>query len=112
MPKVLERMCLQMDPLMDAAGSPFDKADRLYLYLHVQELRLVLLHALCFYITISNSHSTYRSCVLHPPQQSRWTSQNQNPCAQGIDYHFLLSTYMKKVIYTYDIAPPFIQLCT
>ena len=39
MPKqLLEHVCLRMDPLKDAAGSPFGKADRLYLYLHVQKL--------------------------------------------------------------------------
>ena len=31
-------MCLRVDPLKDAAGSPFGKADRLYLYLHFQKL--------------------------------------------------------------------------
>ena len=37
MPEVLwllEHVRLQVDPLKDAAGSPFGKADRLYLYLH------------------------------------------------------------------------------
>ena len=41
MPEVLwllEHVRLQVDPLKDAAGSPFGKADRLYLYLHVQKL--------------------------------------------------------------------------
>ena len=41
MPKVLwllEHVCLRVDPLKDAAGSPFGKANRLYLYLHVQRL--------------------------------------------------------------------------
>ena len=41
MPKVLwllEHVRLRVDPLKDAAGSPFGKADRLYLYLHVQKL--------------------------------------------------------------------------
>ena len=41
MPEVLwwlERVGLRVDPLKDAAGSPFGKADRLYLYLHVQKL--------------------------------------------------------------------------
>ena len=41
MPKVLwllEHVCLWVDPLKDAAGSPFGKADRLYLYLLVQKL--------------------------------------------------------------------------
>ena len=41
MPKVLwllEHMRLRVDPLKDAAGSPFGKADILYLYLHVQKL--------------------------------------------------------------------------
>ena len=41
MPKVLwllEHVCLRVDPLKDAAGSPFGKADRLYLYLLVQKL--------------------------------------------------------------------------
>ena len=41
MPEVLwllEHVCLQVDLLKDAAGSPFGKADRLYLYLHVQKL--------------------------------------------------------------------------
>ena len=41
MPEVLwllEHVCLRVDPLKDAAGSPFGKADRLYLYLHVQKL--------------------------------------------------------------------------
>ena len=31
-------MCLWVGPLKDAVGSPFGKADRLYLYLHVQKL--------------------------------------------------------------------------
>ena len=34
MPKVLwllEHVCLRVDPLKDAAGFPFSKADRLYL---------------------------------------------------------------------------------
>ena len=35
---LLEHVHLQDDPLKDAAGSPFGKANRLYLYLHVQEL--------------------------------------------------------------------------
>ena len=35
---LLEHVCLRVDPLKDAAGSPFSKADRLYLYLHVQKL--------------------------------------------------------------------------
>ena len=34
----LEQVRLRVDPLKDAAGSPFGKADRLYLYLHVQKL--------------------------------------------------------------------------
>ena len=38
MPKLLEQVCLRVDSSKDAAGSPFDKADRLYLYLHVQKL--------------------------------------------------------------------------
>ena len=41
MPKVLwllEHVFLRVDPLKDAVGSPFGKADRLYLYLHVQKL--------------------------------------------------------------------------
>ena len=41
MPEVLwllEHVGLRVDPLKDAAGSPFGKADRLYLYLHVQKL--------------------------------------------------------------------------
>ena len=41
MPKVLwlmKHVCLRVDPLKDAAGSPFGKADRLYLYLLVQKL--------------------------------------------------------------------------
>ena len=41
MPEVLwllEHMRLRVDPLKDAAGSPFGRADRLYLYLHVQKL--------------------------------------------------------------------------
>ena len=40
MPEVLwllEHVRLPVDPLKDAAGSPFGKADRLYLYLHVQK---------------------------------------------------------------------------
>ena len=39
MPEVLwllEHVRLRVDPLKDAAGSPFGRADRLYLYLHVQ----------------------------------------------------------------------------
>ena len=43
MPEVLwllQHMHLRVDPLKDAAGSPFGKADRLYLYLHVQKLCL------------------------------------------------------------------------
>ena len=35
---LLEHVRLWVDPLKDAAGSPFGKADRLYLYLHVQKL--------------------------------------------------------------------------
>ena len=35
---LLEHVRLRVDPLKDAAGSPFGKADRLYLYLHVQKL--------------------------------------------------------------------------
>ena len=31
-------MCLRGDPLKDAAGFPFGKADRLYLYLNEQKL--------------------------------------------------------------------------
>ena len=31
-------MCLRVDPLKDAAGSSFGKADRLCLYLHDQKL--------------------------------------------------------------------------
>ena len=31
---LLEHVRLRVDPLKDAAGSPFGKADRLYLYLH------------------------------------------------------------------------------
>ena len=41
MPEVLwllEHVSLRVDTLKDAAGSPFGKADRLYLYLHVQKL--------------------------------------------------------------------------
>ena len=39
MPKwLLEHMCLQVDPLKGAVGSPLGKADRLYVYLHVQKL--------------------------------------------------------------------------
>ena len=41
MPKVLrllEHVCFWVDPLKDAVGSPFGKANRLYLYLHVQKL--------------------------------------------------------------------------
>ena len=41
MPEVLwllEHVRLRVDPLKDAASSPFGKADRLYLYLHVQKL--------------------------------------------------------------------------
>ena len=38
MVKVLWHVCLQVDLLKDAAGSPVGKADRLYLYLHVQKL--------------------------------------------------------------------------
>ena len=41
MPEVLwllKHVRLRVDPLKDAAGSPFGKADRLYLYLHVQKL--------------------------------------------------------------------------
>ena len=39
MPKVmLEHMRLRDDPLKDAAGFPFGKADRLHLYVHVQKL--------------------------------------------------------------------------
>ena len=41
MPQVLwllEHMRLRVDPLKDAAGSPFGKDDRLCLYLHVQKL--------------------------------------------------------------------------
>ena len=37
---MLEHMRLQNDPLKDAAGSLFGKADRLYLYLHVQLCRV------------------------------------------------------------------------
>ena len=35
---LLEHVRLQVDPLKDAAGSPFGKAERLYLYLCVQKL--------------------------------------------------------------------------
>ena len=35
---LLEHVCLRVDPLKDAVGSPFGKADRLYLYLHDQKL--------------------------------------------------------------------------
>ena len=35
---LLEHVHLRVDPLKDAAGSPFGKADRLYLYLHDQKL--------------------------------------------------------------------------
>ena len=35
---LLEHVHLWVDPWKDAAGSPFGKADRLYLYLHVQKL--------------------------------------------------------------------------
>ena len=35
---LLEHVRLRVDPLKDAAGSPFGKADRLYLYLHDQKL--------------------------------------------------------------------------
>ena len=38
MPELLEHVRLWVDPLKDAAGSPFGKADRSYLYLHVQKL--------------------------------------------------------------------------
>ena len=41
MPKVLwffKHVCLQVDPLKDAAGYPFGKANKLYLYLLVQKL--------------------------------------------------------------------------
>ena len=38
MPELLEHVRLPVDPLKDAAGSPFGKADRGYLYLHVQKL--------------------------------------------------------------------------
>ena len=38
MPELLEHMRLRVDPLKDAVGSPFCKADRLYLYLHAQKL--------------------------------------------------------------------------
>ena len=38
MPELLEHVRLRVDPLKDAAGSPFGKADRGYLYLHVQKL--------------------------------------------------------------------------
>ena len=39
MPKwLLECVCLWVDPLKDAVSSPFGKADRPYLYLHVQKL--------------------------------------------------------------------------
>ena len=38
---LLECVCLWVDPLKDAAGSPFGKADRLDLYLHVQKLLCV-----------------------------------------------------------------------
>ena len=37
---LLEHVRLWVDPLKDAAGSPFGKADRLYLYLRVQKLWL------------------------------------------------------------------------
>ena len=35
---LLEHVHLRVDPLKDAAGSPFGKADRLYLYLHDHKL--------------------------------------------------------------------------
>ena len=42
MPELLEHVRFLVDPLKDAAGSPFGKADRLhlYLYLHVQNLSI------------------------------------------------------------------------
>ena len=40
MPELLEHVRLRVDPLKDAAGSSFGKADRLYLYLHVQNLSI------------------------------------------------------------------------
>ena len=40
MPELIEHMRLRVDPLKDAVGSPFGKADRLYLYLHVQKLSI------------------------------------------------------------------------
>ena len=40
MPELLEHVRLWVEPLKDAAGSPFGKADRLYLYLHIQNLSI------------------------------------------------------------------------
>ena len=38
MPELLEHVRLRLDPLKDAAGPSFGKADRVYLHLHVQKL--------------------------------------------------------------------------
>ena len=40
MPELLEHVRPRVDPLKDAAGSPFGKADRLHLYLHVENLSI------------------------------------------------------------------------
>ena len=47
---LLEHVRLRVDPLKDAAGSPFGKADRLYLYLHDKMLSggQLLLWAQCY----------------------------------------------------------------
>ena len=57
MPEVLwllEHVRLRVDPLKDAAGSPFGKADRLYLYLHVQKLCRVGEHQHRWHIDVQN----------------------------------------------------------
>ena len=52
--RLLEHVRLRVDPLKDAAGSPFGKADRLYLYLHVQKLCRVGEHQHRGHIDVQN----------------------------------------------------------
>ena len=57
-------MRLRVDPLKDAAGSPFGKADRLYLYLHDQKLYVewgMLIKAHC---TVNELLDVGQNCAL------------------------------------------------
>ena len=49
----LKYVLLRVDPLKDAVGSPFGKADRLYLYLHVQKLCQVGEQQHCWHISVN-----------------------------------------------------------